>query len=97
MLKSERNLSGSTIISQNIPTEQPFPGYTRIVANQKEFLLGKLQLQIWRKIGEHEQISISNLVQCLQAEGVDISFEDAMDIIELFVSNGLVEEINDTW
>jgi|SRR5690554_4058142 len=97
MLNTAQSLTGSTIISQNIPAEQPFPGYTRIIANQKEFLLGNLQLRIWRKIGEHEQISVSKLAQCLQDDGLDISFEDVMEIITLFVCNGLVKEIEDTW
>lgn len=91
------SLPGSTIVSQNIPTEQPSSGYTRIIANQKEFLLGNTQLQIWRKIGEHEQISVNDLFQCLQEEGLDICFQDVIEIISLFIRNGLIEKIEDTW
>lgn len=90
-------VTDTTIISQNIPAEQPFANYSRIVANQKEFLLGPTQLKVWRKIGEHEQLSVDHLHKHLLSDGISIEFNDVLEIISLFLRHGLVAEIKDVW
>ncbi len=72
-------------------------GYTRVVAGQNEFLLGKVQTSVWRKIGENDQISVKELYGLIRHEGLDINFEELCDIVLQFLRFGLVVERDELW
>jgi hypothetical protein len=94
---NERFVSGATIIAQNTPAEQPLNGYIRVVADQKEFLLGEFQTKIWRKIGENEQLDVNELYLQLNADGTEINLEDLSEIVSQFLRFGLVVEREELW
>lgn len=93
----KRDIDGSTLIAQNIPVEQPFEDYTRIVVGENEFLLGKTQTKIWRKIGENDVISLKELHEILLAEGLNISFNALCEVISLFLDYKCVVKRPQLW
>ncbi len=82
---------------QNITTEQPLNGCIRIVNSEYEIYLGTLQGLIWRKISENGQLTIGELYQLLISENINISYDELVEVVSVFLRYGLVVIRDELW